>query len=71
MKRLSGIEIVNKNYSEEIFCPVFKHKIHCSLIEDTEAFELPQERRNEFCLTKCPTYKRYKTDIGKEQNEHE
>lgn len=63
--------MLNKDYSDEIYCPVFKHKIHCSRIEGTESSELPGERRYEFCLTKCPIYKRHKTDIGKGKNEHE
>lgn len=50
----------NKDSSEEIYCPVLKHKIHCSQIEGTEASELSEERRYEFCLNKCPIYKRHK-----------
>ncbi len=71
IKRFSGVEMSNKNYPEKIYCPVFKHKIHCSQIEDTEASELSEDRVYELCLTKCPIYKRHKTDIGKEKNQHE
>ncbi len=56
----------SNDYSEEIFCPVFKHKIHCSRIEDTEASNLPEERRHEFCLNKCPVYKKHKGNDKKE-----
>ena len=45
--------------SEDIYCPVVKHKIHCSQLEGTEASELPEERRYEFCLTKCFIYKKH------------
>lgn len=48
-----------KNSSEEVYCPVFKHKIHCSQIEGTEASQLPEERLYEFCLNKCLIYKRH------------
>ena len=48
----------NKDSSEEVYCPVFEHKIHCSQLEGTEASELPEERRYEFCLNKCPIYKK-------------
>jgi len=61
----------NEDYSDNIYCPVFEQKMHCSQIENTEASELPKDRVYEFCLTKCPIYKRRKTDIGKEKNEHE
>ena len=50
-------------YAEEIYCPVFKHKIHCSQLEDTEASELPDERRYEFCLNKCPIWKKTQENI--------
>lgn len=48
----------NKDSSEEVYCLVFKHKIHCSQLEGTEASGLPEERRYEFCLNKCPIYKK-------------
>jgi len=53
-----------KNSSEEIYCPVFKHKIHCSQIEGTEASELPEERLYEFCLAKCVIYKKHKGTVS-------
>ena len=59
----------NKKSLEEIFCPVLKHKIHCSQLEGTEAFEFPGERRYEFCLTKCPTYKRYREALNKDETD--
>ncbi len=52
---------------EEVYCLVFKHKIHCSQLEGTEASELPEERRYEFCLNKCPVYKRHKGNINKKE----
>lgn len=48
------------NFSERLYCPVFKHKIHCSQLEETEASLLPEEKWHDFCLNKCPTYKRHK-----------
>ncbi|MBU0477307.1 hypothetical protein KKC91_01915 [bacterium] len=57
----------NKDYPEKIYCPVFKHKIHCSRIEHTEASELPEDRVYEFCLTKCPIYKRHKGNINRDE----
>jgi len=57
----------NKGSSEEVYCPVLKHKIHCSQLEGTEASELPEERRYEFCLNKCPMYKKNKENINKEE----
>ena len=56
----------NKSFSEEIFCPVLKHKIHCSQLEGTEASMLPEERRYEFCLNKCPVYKSHKPNINED-----
>jgi len=60
----------NKDCSEEIFCPVLKHKIHCSQLEGTQASELPGERRYEFCITKCSIYikgiKEILTKMGRE-----
>lgn len=57
--------MASKRYPDQIYCPVFKHKIHCSRIEDTEVSELPEERKFEFCLTKCPIFKKHK-DVNKE-----
>ena len=57
----------NKDFSEEIYCPALKHKIHCSQLEGTEASELPEERRYEFCLNKCPVYKKYREDLNKDE----
>ncbi len=54
----------NKDSSEEVYCPVFEHKIHCSQLEGTEASELPEERRYEFCLNKCPIYKKSTKEIS-------
>jgi len=51
--------------SEEVYCLIFKHKIHCSQLEGTEASELSEERRYEFCLNKCPIYKGHKGNINK------
>jgi len=51
---------------EQIHCPVFKHKIHCSQLEGTEVCGLPEDRRYEFCLTKCPVYKRHKGHINQQ-----
>ncbi|MBM3249220.1 MAG: hypothetical protein FJZ10_07380 [Candidatus Omnitrophica bacterium] len=56
----------SKPPSQEIFCPVLKHKIHCSQLEGTEASQLPEERRYEFCLNKCPVYKTQKQNINKD-----
>jgi len=56
----------NTDSSEEVHCPVFKHKIHCSQLEGTEVCGLPEDRRYEFCLTKCPIYKRHKGNINKD-----
>ena len=47
----------------KIHCPVFKHKIHCSQIEDTEASELSEERRYEFCFSKCPVWKKTQENV--------
>lgn len=55
---------LNRDPAEEIYCPVYKHKIHCSQIEGTEASLLSEERRYEFCLNKCPVYKRHKDNTG-------
>lgn len=66
-----GEDNQNKDPSEEIFCLVFKHKIHCSQLEDTEAAELPEERRYEFCLNKCPIYKRRKGNINKDMTDQD
>jgi hypothetical protein len=54
----------NKGSSKKIFCPISKHKFHCSQIEGTEASELPEEKRYEFCLNKCPIYKRHKGTVS-------
>jgi hypothetical protein len=62
-KKITRIKIV----SEEFFCPVFKHKIHCSQLEGTEASELPEERRYEFCITKCSIYERHRGNINKDE----
>lgn len=56
----------NKSSSQEIFCLVLKHKIHCSRLEGTEASELPEERRYEFCLNKCPVYRSQKQNINED-----
>jgi len=53
-----------KSPSQEIFCPVLKHKIRCSQLEGTEASHLPEERRYDFCLNKCPVYKSQKQNIN-------
>jgi len=50
----------------KVYCPVFKNKIHCSQIEETEASELPEDRRHEFCLIRCPIYKRHKGNNDEE-----
>lgn len=57
----------SKSSSEEFYCPVLKHKIHCSQLEGTEASMLPEERRYEFCLNKCPVYKSHKQNIEKQE----
>lgn len=57
----------DKNPSEEIYCLILKHKIHCSQLEGTEASELPEERRYAFCLNKCPVYKRHREDLNKDE----
>lgn len=56
----------NQDSSEKDYCLVFKHKINCSQLEGTEASELPEERRYEFCLNKCPIYKRRKGYVNKD-----
>jgi len=56
----------NNFSSEEIYCPVLKYKIHCSQLEGTEASLLPEERRYEFCLNKCPVYKSQKPNINED-----
>ena len=56
----------NKDSSEEVYCPVFENKIHCSQIEGTESALLSEERRYEFCLNKCPIRKRHKGDVAKD-----
>lgn len=61
----------NQDSSEEVYCLVFKHKIHCSQLEETEASELPEERRYEFCLNKCPIYKRHKGNISKNETDRD
>jgi hypothetical protein len=53
----------NNAPSEGIYYLVLKHKIHCSQLEGTEASMLPEERRYEFCLNKCPVYKNQKQNI--------
>jgi len=55
----------NQDSLKEVYCLIFKHKIHCSQLEGTEASELSEERRYEFCLNKCPIYKRRKGNINK------
>ena len=50
----------NKGFSEKIYCPIFKNKIHCSRLEGTVASELFEGMGYEFCLTKCLIYKRHK-----------
>jgi len=55
----------NQDSLKEVYCLIFKHKIHCSQLEGTEASELCEERRYEFCLNKCPIYKRRKGNINK------
>ncbi len=54
-----------KHSSEETWCPVFKQKNHCSQLDGTEASGLPKEKWHEFCLNKCPIYKRHKANINK------
>jgi hypothetical protein len=54
----------NKSSSQDFYCLILKHKIHCSQLEGTEASKLPEERRYEFCLNKCPVYKTQKQNIN-------
>jgi len=57
----------SKDSLEEICCLIFKHKIHCSLIEGSEVSELPKEKRYEFCLNKCPIYKRHRENTNEDE----
>ena len=58
-----------RDSSETLYCPITKHKIHCSQLEGTEASELPKERQQEFCVNKCPAYKMAKGNMNKQDKD--
>ena len=54
-----------KKSSKVITCPINKQKIHCSQIEESEAFNLSEDERIKFCSEKCLIYKQYVKKKGK------
>ncbi len=54
-----------KKSTEIISCLMSKQKKHCSQIEGTDAFNLPESDKLTYCLNKCLVYKQYIKRKGK------